>query len=444
MNYYFVGIGGIGMSAIARFFHQRGDRVCGYDRTPSPLTRALEAEGIQVHYDDDPARIPSQVDLAVYTPAVPRDTAVMQWLLSHGIPLKKRSQVLGELTRGKKCIAVAGTHGKTTTSSMIAYILHQSHVGCSAFLGGISNNFKSNMVVNTDSDWVVVEADEFDRSFLQLHPYYSVITATDPDHLDIYGTYENMLAAFTQYASQTEKDGMLLLKSGLSCAPLNGLLTRTYSSHPSQGDYFCSNIQNHNGDLSFDLTTPSGILKDLWLTNSCLYNVENAVAASAVALQCGVSEDELRVALRTFSGIYRRFDYRVKNSRIIFIDDYAHHPEEIRATLSSVRYMFPGKRVMGIFQPHLYSRTRDFADGFAEILSELDIVALLDIYPARELPIPGTSSRMLLDRITNPDKRLLLRDQVIPTILQTRPDILLTIGAGDIDRIVPEIEKALL
>lgn len=443
MNYYFVGIGGIGMSAIARFFHQRGDKVCGYDRTPSPLTRELEQEGIPIHYVDDPSLIPADTQLAVYTPAVPEDTLIMQHLRQSSIPLTKRSQMLGHLTEGRKCVAVAGTHGKTTTSSMIAWILSQSHVGCSAFLGGIAKNFNNNMIVDNKSDFVVVEADEYDRSFLQLHPYYSVISATDPDHLDIYGTHEKMLEAFEQFANQTHPEGMVLLKEGIPTKPHQSLARRSYSSNSTQADFYCHNIRNHNGDLTFDIHTPSGELLDIQLTNSCLYNVENAVAAAAIALQCGVTEAELRHGLKTFAGIRRRFDYRVKNDRIIYIDDYAHHPAEIKATLDSVRFLFPGRKVMGIFQPHLYTRTRDFAAGFSEILSTLDEAILLDIYPARELPIPGITSDMLLRNITAPVSRLIQKDEVVPAILQSDCQIVLTIGAGDIDRLIPQIEQAL-
>lgn len=443
MNYYFVGIGGIGMSAIARFFKWRGDEVSGYDRTPSPLTAQLEAEGIRVHYDDNEERVPKDVDMVVYTPAVPEDTRIMKYVRGLGVPVEKRSQMLGELTRGKKCIAVAGTHGKTTTSSMIAWLLHQSHIGCSAFLGGIAKNFKSNMVVNNESEYVVVEADEYDRSFLQLYPYYSVITATDPDHLDIYGTHENLIATFGQYACQTKDEGGLLLKEGLKLSLREGLICHNYSSKSKTADYYCENVENEKGNIFFDLHTPKGMLKRIELPNSCLFNAENAVAASAVALKCGLSEEELRRGFLSFEGIKRRFDYRVKNDKIIYIDDYAHHPAEIKATLDSVRYMFPKAKVMGIFQPHLYTRTRDFADEFAKVLSTLDQPVLLDIYPARELPIEGVTSKMLLDKIDSKEKQLVKKEEVIETILKGAPDIVLTLGAGDIDRLVPKIEKAL-
>lgn len=464
------------MSALARFFKQRGDVVSGYDRTESPLTKQLVSEGIDVHYDDNPGRIPAKIDLVVYTPAVPEETAEMQYLRQSGIPMKKRSQVLGELTRGKKCIAVAGTHGKTTTSSMIAYLLSKSDVGCSAFLGGICKNFNSNMVVNPDSEYVVVEADEYDRSFLQLHPYYSVITATDPDHLDIYGTHEHLLETFEQFASQTEPQGKLFVKQGLPIleldheehehhhehdhdeeheeegrksslgeAQLTALKQQcsSYTAHGIEADYYPWNVRNYNGDIYFDLRTPKGVFYDMQLSNSCLYNVENAVVAAAVALECGLTEYQVRYGLKTFEGIRRRFDYRIKESNMIYIDDYAHHPAEIKATLDSIRYLFPGKRVVGVFQPHLYSRTRDLADQFAEVLATLDEVVLMPIYPAREKPILGVSSHMILRKINTMCKYLCTPEQVLELVPALCPDVVVTLGAGDIDRLVPQLEQVL-
>ena len=462
MNYFFLGIGGIGMSALARFFNQRGDTVSGYDRTPSPLTHQLEAEGIAVHYEDNVELIPQSVDLVIYTPAIPKENQEYQYLLQSGVRMMKRSQMLGELTRGKKCIAVAGSHGKTTTSTMIAYILNQSHLGCSAFLGGISKNFDSNMVVDNHSEWVVVEADEYDRSFLQLHPFYSVITATDPDHLDIYGTHENLLQAFEQYANQTVEGGMLFLKEGLAeeeyhhhsheghedhgHRPLvidDSIARSFYTGSGIEADYYPFNVRNYSGTLYFDLHTPEKVFFDVEMPNSCLYNVENAVVASAVALACGVTEEELRQALKTFCGIRRRFDYRIHTRDLVFIDDYAHHPEEIRATLDSIRYLYPGKRVVGIFQPHLFSRTADLADEFAEVLSTLDEIVLMPIYPAREKPIPGVTSAMLLHKIQGHNKYLCTPEQVLQVIPALYPDVVVTLGAGDIDRIVPQLEKVL-
>ncbi len=472
-SYYFLGIGGIGMSALARFFHQRGDKVAGYDRTPSQLTDELQAEGISIHFEDDPNQIPQHIDQVVYTPAVPQDTAEYQHLAASGIPMMKRSQMLGELTRGKKCIAVAGSHGKTTTSSMIAYLLHSSPLGCNAFLGGISKNFNSNMVVNPESEWVVVEADEYDRSFLQLHPYYSVITATDPDHLDIYGTHENLLQAFEQYASQTDPEGGLFVKEGLfedshhheehhheeheQASSVNAQSVATprpihlpetvshssYSAHGIEADYYAINVRHYHGNIFFDLRTPKGVFYDLQLTNSSLYNVENAVAASAVALSCGLDEYQLRHGLKTFAGIRRRFDFHINEKNIVYIDDYAHHPQEIKATLDSVRYLYPDHRVVGVFQPHLYTRTRDLAPQFAEALSSLDELVMLDIYPAREKPIFGVSSKMILQRVKSMNKYLVERDQLADVVVALCPQVVVTMGAGDIDRLVPDIEQKL-
>ena len=449
------------MSAIARFFKLSGHTVSGYDRTESPLTKQLESEGIAIDYEDNPDLIPNDIDLVVYTPAVPKETREFQHIVQKGIEMKKRSQVLGELTRGKKCIGVAGSHGKTTTTAMIAYLLSKSEIGCSAFLGGIAKNFDSNLLVNNDSEYIVVEADEYDRSFLQLHPYYSVITATDPDHLDIYGTHEKLIEAFQQYANQTNPDGAIFLKEGLDghChhhddddeeeehehhLHISEEIKRyTYSARSIEPDYYAINVRNYNGNIFFDLRTPDKVLYDIELQNSCLYNVENAVAAAAVALNCGIDEYQLRYGLKTFAGIKRRFDVRVKTKDIVYIDDYAHHPKEITATLESVKYLYPGKRVVGIFQPHLYTRTRDLADEFVEALKPLDEVILMPIYPAREKPIPGVSSGMILRKMDTMNKYLCSAEQVPDLVEALCPDIVVTMGAGDIDRLVPVLEQRL-
>lgn len=459
MNYYFLGIGGIGMSAIARFFKRSGHNVSGYDRTESPLTKQLESEGIAIHYEDNPDLIPKGIDMVVYTPAIPRETREFQHLEESGVTMKKRSQVLGEITRGKKCIAVAGSHGKTTTSAMIAHLLDKSSLGCTAFLGGISKNFDSNLLVNNNSDLIVVEADEYDRSFLQLHPFYSVITSADPDHLDIYGTHKNMLDAFSQFANQTSSEGAVFLKEGLTCHGHQHehendeeehhlhigeeIKQYSYSARSIEPDYYAINVRNYNGNLFFDLRTPEKVLFDLELTGSPLYNVENAVAASAVTLACGLNEYELRNGLKTYAGIRRRFDIRLKNKDIVYIDDYAHHPKEIEATIESIRYLYPDKRLVGIFQPHLYSRTQDLADQFAEVLDQLDETILIPIYPAREKPIPGVSSGLILRKMKTMSKYLCSKEQVFDLIEALCPDIVVTMGAGDIDRLVPEIEKRL-
>ena len=475
MNYYFLGIGGIGMSALARFFHRRGDTVSGYDRTPSPLTDELRAEGIDIHFDDNPDLIPAQVDLAVYTPAVPSDLLEFQALVARGVKMEKRSQVLGEVTRGKRCIAVAGSHGKTTTTTMIAHLLSNAPCGCSAFLGGISKNFGSNLLVDNKSEYVVVEADEYDRSFLQLHPYMAVITATDPDHLDIYGTHEHMMEAYLQFANQVEADGRLFLKENIfltadgepfveygahhhhdhdeephhgehhhehASATLQGNIS-TYTARGIEADYYAINVRNYGGNLFFDLRTPDGVLFDLELQGAPLVNVENAVAASAVALSCGLDQYQLRSGLKSFAGVRRRFDYRIREKNLVYIDDYAHHPNELRSTIEAVRYLYPGKRVVGIFQPHLYTRTRDFADEFARVLQTLDEVVMMPIYPAREKPILGVTSSMVLRKMDTMSKYLCTPDQVLELVPALCPDVVLTLGAGDIDRLVPRLETVL-
>ena len=469
MNYYFLGIGGIGMSALARFFHLRGDRVEGYDRTPSPLTRQLEAEGIPVHYDDAPDRLPDDIDMAIYTPAVPEDLGEMRALRTRGTRMEKRSQVLGELTAGKRCIAVAGSHGKTTTSTLIAHLLHSSGIGCTAFLGGISKNFDSNLHVDNRSPYVVVEADEYDRSFLQLHPYMAVVTATDPDHLDIYGTQDHMLEAYLQFVNQVEPEGRLFLKEGIFLREDGEPFAeygahhhdhehdhehghthqfthsdiKTYTAHGIEADYYAINVRTYNGNIFFDLRTPEGVLFDLELCGTALFNVENAVAAAAVALSCGVDQYQLRSGLKSFAGVRRRFDYRIREKDLVYIDDYAHHPAELRSTIESVRYLYPGKRVVGIFQPHLYSRTRDLADQFAEVLQSLDEIVMMPIYPAREKPILGVTSSMVLRKISSMSKYLCTPEQVLELVPALCPDVVLTLGAGDIDRLVPRLEQTL-
>ena len=457
------------MSALARYFHRRGDEVRGYDRTPSPLTEELEREGIAVHYDDQPDLIPSDIDIVVYTPAVPQDLGEFKALKERGVTMKKRSQVLGELTQGKRCIAVAGSHGKTTTTTLIAHLLSKAPCGCTAFLGGIGKNFDSNLWVDEKSEYVVVEADEYDRSFLQLHPHIAVITATDPDHLDIYGTHEHMLEAYAQFANQTDPDGHLFLKEGIfrtldgeplveyghehhndheehDHADVHVLMhsnIQTYTARGIEADYYAINVRTYNGNLFFDLRTPDKVFYDLELDGTALFNVENAVAASAVALSCGLDEYQLRNGLKTFAGVRRRFDYRIREKQLVYIDDYAHHPKEIASTLESIRYLYPGKRVVGIFQPHLYSRTRDLADDFARVLGTLDELIMMPIYPAREKPILGVTSSMVLRKVDSMSKYLCTPDQVLDLVPALCPDVVVTLGAGDIDRLVPRLEKVL-
>ena len=469
MNYYFLGIGGIGMSALARFFHRRGDTVSGYDRTPSPLTQELEAEGIAIHYEDRPDLLPEAIDMVVYTPAVPQETKEFVALRGRGVRIEKRSQVLGELTRGLRCIAVAGSHGKTTTSTLIAHLLSKAPCGCNAFLGGISKNFNSNLHVDSKSEYIVVEADEYDRSFLQLHPHMAVITATDPDHLDVYGDHLHMLEAYAQFANQTDPDGHLFLKEGIFTTEdgepfieyghehhhhdddhghthshtLSHPNIHTYTARGIEADYYAINVRTYNGNLFFDMRTPDGVLFDLELCGTALFNVENAVAAAAVALNCGLDQYQLRSGLKSFEGVRRRFDYRIREKELVYIDDYAHHPKEIESAIESVRYLYPGKRVVGIFQPHLYSRTRDLADDFARVLGTLDELIMMPIYPAREMPIAGVTSSMVLRKVDSMSKYLCTPDQVLELVPALCPDVVLTLGAGDIDRLVPRLEAVL-
>lgn len=456
------------MSALARYFHVCGNEVSGYDRTPSPLTKELEAEGIAVHYDDNSNALPKDIDLVVYTPAVPQDLGEFRALQESGVTMKKRSQVLGELTQGKKCVAVAGSHGKTTVTTMIAHLLSHAPCGCTAFLGGISKNFDSNLHIDAKSEYVVVEADEYDRSFLQLHPYMAVITATDPDHLDIYGDHEHMLEAYAQFANQTDPEGCLFLKEGIFrtldgeeyveyghehhhddhhgdhvCHSLTNPHIHTYTAHGIEADYYAINVRTYNGNLFFDLRTPDGVMYDLELDGTALFNVENAVVASAVALSCGLDQYQLRSGLKSFAGVRRRFDYRIREKQLVYIDDYAHHPQEIASTIESVRYLYPGKRIVGIFQPHLYTRTRDLADEFARVLGTLDELVMMPIYPAREKPILGVTSSMVLRKVDSMSKYLCTPDQVLELVPALCPDVVLTLGAGDIDRLVPRLEQVL-
>ncbi len=463
MNYFFIGIGGIGMSAIARHLHRQGNHVSGYDLTPSRLTAELEKEGMTVIYEDRPELIPPDTDMYVYTPAVPKETHVLQWAEASGKPMKKRAEMLSELTKGKRCIAVAGTHGKTSTSTMIAHLLSKSTLGCSAFLGGISKNFKSNEVTDSNSDLVVVEADEYDRSFLQLHPHISVITSVDPDHLDIYGDIEHLRSAFRQFANQTDKEGKLILKQGVNLfdepdghchAEENHCGHKhehkqpdtpciSYTVHGIEADYYAWNVRTSRGNIYYDLRTPKGVIYDIELCHTALYNVENSVAAAAVALECGLSEYELRDGLKSYEGVERRFDFRVATKDVVYIDDYAHHPEEIAATIESIRFLYPRKRIVGIFQPHLYSRTADLSDQFAKVLSTLDETVLLPIYPAREKPIPGVTSGTILRKMETMSKYLVTKEQLDDLIPALYPEVLVTLGAGDIDRLVPKIERIL-
>ena len=455
---YFLGIGGIGMSALARYFKAKGFEVSGYDRTQTVLTRELESEGISVHYA---AQIPPFRDamhcvstdntLVVYTPAVPEDFEEFVYLKNNGFQMMKRAQVLGEITRAEKGICIAGTHGKTSTSTMTAHLIYQSHVGCSAFLGGVSKNYDTNLLLCRDAmhcvstDYVVIEADEYDRSFHQLSPYMALITAADADHLDIYGSKDEFRMGFEKFASLVKPNGFLVVKEGLDLRRDVACNVCTYTYGMTEGDFHAENINIENGEIHFDFVTPTEIISDIQLGVPVLINVENAVGAMTLAYLAGVKPDELRAGMASFAGIRRRFDFQVKTDKIVYLDDYAHHPEELRASISSIKALYPNKKICGIFQPHLYTRTRDFMDGFAETLSLLDELILLDIYPARELPIEGVSSDIIFDKVTIKNKTRATKENLL-TILKNKEleGVLVTFGAGDIDTCVPKIKEMLM
>ena len=443
-NIYFIGIGGIGMSAIARYYHQKGLKVTGYDKTPSELTLALENEGIEVHYEDNIDFIPKDVEntLVVYTPAVPKDMGELVYVQEKGYRVIKRSRTLGEIAQGQRCLAVAGTHGKTTTSTLLAHIFHDSKEGCSAFLGGISKNHDTNLLVS-ENNTIVAEADEFDRSFLQLFPEIAVITSMDADHLDIYSDISNMHDAFKAFAGQVS--GTVITKLGLPiCQEDTKAEILRYSYDDSKADFFAGNITvDECGYFTFDLHWPGGTIKDCKVGIPGWINVENAVAASAIALTYGLDPEKVKAALASFQGVKRRFDIHLNTPQCSYIDDYAHHPKEIAAAVSSMREIFPGRRLTAIFQPHLYTRTRDFADEFAQALSQVDKLILLDIYPAREEPIPGVTSEIIFSNVTIKEKVLLNKEELMD-YLQTEPvDTLITFGAGNIDRYIKPITEML-
>jgi len=449
---YFLGIGGIGMSALARWFQVNGYAVAGYDKTPTALTDALQAEGAVIHFTDDVQQIPVPFrdnptqTLVVYTPAVPKTHTEYTYLTENGFLLQKRSQVLGLLAGQMRTVAVAGTHGKTTTSSMVAHILRHANVNCAAFLGGITNNYTTNFLLNEPADDLsqvvcVVEADEFDRSFLTLFPHVAIVTSTDADHLDIYGAHEAVLESFAQFVSQIHPDGLLLMKDGLLLADKTKATVQPYAL--ATGDYHARNLRIENAAFVFDLVYPDGVIADIALTVPGYHNVENAVAAGAAALAVGVSAEGVRAGLNSYRGVRRRFEYVLKTDNAVLIDDYAHHPEEVRAFLSSVKALYPDREVTAIFQPHLFSRTRDFAAGFAESLSVADHVILLDIYPARELPIEGVTSDLIFRAVQSKTRQLSTKDQVADVVRKIRPSVLVTIGAGDIDQLLPVLKVAL-
>ena len=431
------------MSAIARYCRHAGLNVSGYDRTPSPVTEALEKEGIPVHFDSNVSLIPPvpEETLVIYTPAVPSDMAEMVYVREHGYRIVKRAEALGEITSGKRCLAVSGTHGKTTTSTMLAHILTESGEGCTAFLGGISKNYGTNLLLS-DNDVIVAEADEFDRSFLQLHPEAAVVTSMDADHLDIYSDIDDLRRTFVKFGLQTGK--YLVIKKGLEERFRSAGARAEILTYGKDGDFYASDIvSDGTGRMFFTLNTPSGAFRDFHAGVPGLVYIENATAAAAMSMLHGVPVESIRKAISTFCGVVRRFDIRLNIPGHTYIDDYAHHPAELAATISSIRQIWPGRKICGIFQPHLYSRTKDFYPEFASSLSLLDSVILLPIYPAREEPIPGVSSEMILDRITLQDKRIIEKQDLLAEISNKDSDILVTFGAGDIDRFVKPIESLL-
>ena len=446
---YFVGAGGIGMSALVRYFLAKGYNVGGYDKTPSELTNKLIEEGAKIHYSEDVEAIDEcfkqkESTLVVYTPAIPSEHKELVYFREKGFDVQKRAQVLGFLTQAHKGLCVAGTHGKTTTSTMLAHLLHQSHVGCNAFLGGISKNYGTNYILS-DSDYVVIEADEFDRSFHWLHPYMTVITATDPDHLDIYGTKEAYLESFRKYTTLIQPEGALVIHKGLEMKPDVQKGVKVYEYSRTEGDFHAENIRIGGGEIIFDFVHPDGLVKDIQLGVPVSINIDNGIAAMALAMLNGVTEEELRRGMKSFSGVDRRFDFKVKTDKMVFLSDYAHHPNEIEQSVKSIRELYQDKRIAAIFQPHLYTRTRDFYREFASALSLLDVVYLCDIYPARELPIDGVTSKLIYDNLRNGiEKHLIHKEDVIDVAKKHDFDVLISLGAGDIEDFVPKITKILL
>lgn len=445
-RFYFLGIGGIGMSALARYFKSKGYYVAGYDRTPSQLTQELERDGIDISYNDVPSSIPETFTipshtLVIRTPAVPEESTILMYFREANFKICKRAEILGEICNAGRSLCVAGTHGKTTTSTILAHLLYQSEIGCNAFLGGVSLNYNSNLLVNADTNNIVVEADEYDHSFLQLRPYMAIVTAIDPDHLDIYGDRAGFQKGFEDFMSLIQPGGVLLIKKGIehNAKLAKDVKSYTYAVDDNSADFYADNIVISNGQIHFDFHTPTDSVQNLRLGVPVLVNIENSVAAMSVAWLNGVTMHEIRSGLSSFSGVYRRFNVLVANDSVIYIDDYAHHPTEIAQTIKSVRALYPDKHVVGIFQPHLYTRTRDFADGFASELSKLDEVILLPIYPARELPIEGVDSRMILDRLTCKKKHLYEKSELLEHLGDYNNTVMITLGAGDIDRLVPKI-----
>ena len=445
---YFIGIGGIGMSNLARYFMSKGKKIAGYDRTETPLTKDLINEGADIHYSDNVNLIPEyckdkSATLVVYTPAVPMENEEVKYFHEQDFTIQKRAQVLGTITKSGKALCCAGTHGKTTTSSMLAHILKQSHLDCNAFLGGILKNYNSNLLLSDKSEFTVIEADEYDRSFHWLRPYMALITSVDPDHLDIYGTEEEYLKSFEKFTSLIQEGGTLVLKHNTKLSPKAGKGVKVYTYSIDKGDFHAKNVKIGNGEIHFDFVTPKETINNIQLGVPIKINIENSIGSMALAWLNGVTDDELRRAMATFEGAKRRFDFKLKTDKITMIDDYAHHPEELAASITSVKELYPARKVTGIFQPHLYSRTKDFVTEFAKSLSLLDELILLDIYPAREKPIEGITSKIIFDKVTCP-KTLCNKEELL-SLLDEKNDIeiLLTIGAGDIDQLLEPIKELL-
>ena len=446
---YFIGAGGIGMSALARYFIHKGLVVAGYDKTPSTLTQQLEKEGMVIHYKENVDEIPhacrdNKSCLVVYTPAIPAEHQELQYFRNNGFEVQKRAQVLGMLTRTHKGLCVAGTHGKTTTSTMCAHIMHQSHVDCNAFLGGISKNYGTNYILSKTSDYVVIEADEFDRSFHWLRPWMSVITATDPDHLDIYGTKEAYLESFRHYTELIQPGGALIIHKNLEMKPhvQEGVKTYTYSRN--EGDFHAENIKIENGNITFDFISPVENVTNVKIGQPIPINIENGVAAMALAQLNGCTAEELRYGMSTYHGVERRFDFKINNDRHVLLSDYAHHPKEILQSAKSLRELYQGRKLTAIFQPHLYTRTRDFYKDFADALSHFDEVILTEIYPAREAPIPGVTSQLIYDNLKpGVEKSMIQKADVLNMVKSRDFDVLIILGAGDLDNMVPQITRIL-
>lgn len=447
---YFVGAGGIGMSALVRYFLSKGKQVAGYDRTPTPLTECLNAEGAQIHYEENIDLIPEscrqkETTLVILTPAVPQEHEELVYFRTHGFEIQKRAQVLGTITHSSQGLCVAGTHGKTTTSTMAAHLLYQSHVGCTAFLGGISKNYGTNLLLSPTSPYTVIEADEFDRSFHWLSPYMSVITSTDPDHLDIYGTEQAYLESFEHYTTLIQPGGALIIRQGVSLQPQVQEGVRVYTYSRNEGDFHAENIRIGNGEIFIDFVAPEGVrINDIQLGIPVSINIENGVAAMALAYLNGATPEEIKQGMASFRGVDRRFDFKIKTDRIVFLSDYAHHPSEIRQSVLSMRELYADKKITAIFQPHLYSRTRDFYREFADSLSLLDEVILTDIYPAREQPIPGVTSELIFDNLRpGITKTMCRKEEMVEVLKEKEIEVLITLGAGDIDNYAPVITELL-